>query len=52
VLDWPLAEALLAYEDVVMRRSALDHRLAILSWQLGGKGEPPKAPAVLRERGA
>jgi hypothetical protein len=46
---WPLAEALLAYEALVIERAIRDHRHNVLSWQIGGSGDPPRPPAVLGE---
>jgi hypothetical protein len=53
VLHWPLAEALLEFEAIVIRRALRSHQLTILSWQLGHEegAAAPQTPAVLRRDG-
>ena len=46
---WPLAEALLAYEARMTERAERIHWQNTLSWQIGGKGDVPRRPAVLEE---
>jgi hypothetical protein len=46
---WPLAEALLAFEERMIERAQQAHWHNVLSWQIGGGGQQPKRPAVLEE---
>lgn len=48
---WPLREVLLAFLDLRRRESLEQHRFEVLTWQIGGRGEAPRPPAILKEEG-
>ena len=54
LLEMPVAELLLAFEDKLRRRAAEDYRIQVLTWAaLAGGGrsknrKPPKPPDILQ----
>lgn len=53
VIQWPLAEALAAYEALLKRDAQQQYMVDYLAWNIraaaGSKGKMPKPPAILQE---